>query len=331
MSDDQTISNDSPMHKYFTMMLNMAEDDLDPYTYRLLAHYIRWTGHGGLFIEGIRTTAERCKMNARTIRKARDELAEKGYVKVVPPVKKGGATQVFILDKWADNIQRYHTESNTENSKCSKSTTPGVADIPHIEEHIEEPSKKDSAPPENGAVSKTDKPYVQGKASSLITNDPEVLEPDERIPSPAKAKTERPRDVVYDAIAFFSFRINDTRVIDKITGKRIGIVSSWLKKQDGIQQDSETSKRIAQFYAWYDKTKNGIARPKDVTKFAEAWTEWQALPARPKPLDINDPLPPEPVYPGRVERDPYALPLEPLTDDQRAIMEKYGLTEDDVS
>jgi hypothetical protein len=94
-------------------------------------------------------------------------------------------------------------------------------------------------------------------------------------------KKERPRDWVFDAIALGSFKINDTTGLDKITGKRIGIVASWLKKQDGINQDGETVALIGRFYEWYDKAKNGIARPRDVTKFAEAWVEWQSYKAAP--------------------------------------------------
>jgi hypothetical protein len=94
-------------------------------------------------------------------------------------------------------------------------------------------------------------------------------------------KKERPRDWIFDTIALGSFKINNTTVLDKITGKRIGIVASWLKKQDGISQDGETVALIGQFYQWYDKAKNGIARPRDVTKFAEAWTEWQSYKATP--------------------------------------------------
>lgn len=34
-------------HRYFHQMLNMAEDELDPFEYRILGHYVRRAGHGG--------------------------------------------------------------------------------------------------------------------------------------------------------------------------------------------------------------------------------------------------------------------------------------------
>jgi hypothetical protein len=159
MSDDQTLSNDAPMHKYFTMMLNMAEDDLEPFAYRLLAHYIRWTGHGGLFVEGVRTTAKRCKMSVVAVKKARETLQGQGYIIVVAPAIKGESTRIIINDRWLENIQRYHTESHTEDSKCVKSDTPPVSNMTHIEELKEEPKEKDSTPPSGDVPSAdADKP-----------------------------------------------------------------------------------------------------------------------------------------------------------------------------
>ena len=37
----QVISHQNPENRYFHQMLNMAEDELNPYEYRLLGHYLR--------------------------------------------------------------------------------------------------------------------------------------------------------------------------------------------------------------------------------------------------------------------------------------------------
>jgi hypothetical protein len=327
MNNDQTLSNDAPMHKYFTMMLNMAEDDLEPFAYRLLAHYIRWTGHGGLFAEGVRTTARRCKMSVTAVKKARETLQGQGYIIVVAPAIKGESTRIIINDRWLENIQRYHTESHTEDSKCVKSDTPPVSNMTHIEEHIEEPKEKDITPPSGDVVWPEDEKPSKGKPSSLIVNDPEILI-DDRVPTPKKERPPCKWEPLHDALleAFGLTAITKQR--DK---------TFWTVAHE-LYNVKILASQIADLYAYVEKKAK-----------ANDWHDWtemalvkyapdfikdgcpKATPARPRLLEPDDPLPPEPVYPGRVERDPYTLPLLPLTDRDRELMAKYGLTEDDVS
>ena len=107
----QQLTNNAPSHKYFTTMLNMADDDLDPFQYRLLAHYIRKSGHGGTIDESVRETARLTKMSTVKVQKARNDLAAMGYLAVTIPTKsqarKGATVHVSILDRWAENINRY--------------------------------------------------------------------------------------------------------------------------------------------------------------------------------------------------------------------------------
>lgn len=107
----QSIANNAPTHKYFTTMLNMADDDLDPFQYRLLAHYIRKSGHGGKIDESVRETASLTKMSTVKVQKARNDLQALGYIEVAKPSKvqarKGAMVHVTIVDRWAENINRY--------------------------------------------------------------------------------------------------------------------------------------------------------------------------------------------------------------------------------
>lgn len=107
----QSIANNAPAHKYFTTMLNMADDDLDPFQYRLLAHYIRKSGHGGKIDESVRETAKLTHMSTVKVQKARNDLEAMGYIGVVKPTKaqarKGATISVTIMDRWAENINRY--------------------------------------------------------------------------------------------------------------------------------------------------------------------------------------------------------------------------------
>lgn len=107
---EQTIAGETG-HKYFTSMLNMAEDDLDPFQYRLLAHYLRWAGHGGAKQESIKETAKVCRMSENKVRSVRTELVELGYLILYEPTMEqrgeGISSLVEVLDRWTENIQRY--------------------------------------------------------------------------------------------------------------------------------------------------------------------------------------------------------------------------------
>ena len=144
------IQDEAPAHKYFTMMLNIAEDDLDPFQYRLLAHYVRWSSEGPMS-EGVRTTAQKCQMSVAKVKTVRDDLVKLGYLKVTPPAKPGQATTVTVLNRWMENILRYsqddkYVKSDThEKEGCVKSDTSPVSKITHIEEQENNIKEKDSA------------------------------------------------------------------------------------------------------------------------------------------------------------------------------------------
>lgn len=128
----QAIRFENSPHKYFHMMLNMAEDDLDPFEYRLLGHYIRWAGHGGIEKEGIRETAKKTKMSVAKVRAARSGLASKGYVSVkestVDDQKESKPTEVTVIDRWQENIARYTPVSDLARG-VSDLTHPPVSDL----------------------------------------------------------------------------------------------------------------------------------------------------------------------------------------------------------
>lgn len=160
--DNQIIEGEAG-HKYFHMMLNMADDDLNAQEYRLLGHYLRWAGHGGTHEEGIRETAKICHMGKATVEKTRDKLCTKGYLRVTKPTaeqaKKGEATRIKVIDRWSDNILRYAkpdtppvpNQVQVEAEGCTQIDTPPVPNQVHIEEQgPEEPSKEKDSPASPG-------------------------------------------------------------------------------------------------------------------------------------------------------------------------------------
>lgn len=98
-----------PPSAYFHMMLNMADDDLNPYQYRLLGHYIRV----GKCWEGTRKTAKKTKMSLGMVVKTRQELADLGYIRLEFPETQAETMRVIVLDRMAENVRRY-TEGKTK-------------------------------------------------------------------------------------------------------------------------------------------------------------------------------------------------------------------------
>lgn len=150
MNDNTTIHDESPARKYFTQMLNMAEDDLDPFQYRLLAHYIRWAGDGLPYPESIRQTASATKMGVNKVQSTLDELSQLGYLEIYRPTQqeaRNGATiTVKVLDRWLENINRYQRKpvSNSihpvsdSTQGCIENDTPPVSKKIRLEEQKNE-------------------------------------------------------------------------------------------------------------------------------------------------------------------------------------------------
>lgn len=109
------IDSEAHEHKYFHKMLNMAEDDLDPFEYRLLAHYVRWSNLRKRKVEGYKKTAHLCKMSPSKLLQARQALIDKGYIKHTAPTaaqaNRGIGGTVVIVDRWLENIERYSEPS----------------------------------------------------------------------------------------------------------------------------------------------------------------------------------------------------------------------------
>lgn len=120
--DESHVARDEGRHdKYYHVMLNMYDDDLDPYEYRLLGHYKRV----GYTYQGTRKIAEICRMSVGQVSKARKALTAKGFIRVelltAKSLRDSGITLdrsvanstkicvVTVVDKMAENIERYRS------------------------------------------------------------------------------------------------------------------------------------------------------------------------------------------------------------------------------
>lgn len=110
-NETQVITTTGETGKYFHILLNMADDQLDPFEYRLYGHYVRCARPGTSLREGVETSARITQMSAAKVRAARAELAELGYILVEAPtpdeIKAGIGARVTVLDRMTENVMRY--------------------------------------------------------------------------------------------------------------------------------------------------------------------------------------------------------------------------------
>lgn len=138
--------------KYFTLLVNMADDDLDPYQYRLFGHYKRVCGESldGACWESTRTTAEKCRMSVGKVASTRRELVELGYIEITA----GTADQTLAItlkDLMHQNVQRFAERSPHEQPVHEvNATVHEVKQRRTKEEELIEESKTNTSIPKEG-------------------------------------------------------------------------------------------------------------------------------------------------------------------------------------
>lgn len=114
----QAVTDHGASGKYFHILLNMADDDLNPFQYRLLGHYRRVCGENGTCFEATPTTARITRMSVGKVVATRRELEELGYV----TIEKRGAQDSLVIrltDRMAENVARYSKRSPHEHTDAS--------------------------------------------------------------------------------------------------------------------------------------------------------------------------------------------------------------------
>jgi hypothetical protein len=104
--EEQIIRAQSSPLEYFHILPNLADEELDPYQYRLFRHYVRVCGaHNKPCYESVRTTAEKCKMSHAPVIETRRQLAELGYLKLHPlQIEHQKRVIITLLDYWPRNM-----------------------------------------------------------------------------------------------------------------------------------------------------------------------------------------------------------------------------------
>jgi DnaD/phage-associated family protein len=133
------IQDDGDLKKYRIELPNLYDDsDLDPYEFRLLAHYKRV----GVCTESTRTTADICKMAVGQVCVKRKSLRKAGFIdmKKIPISPKEFSYKITVLDRWLENFTKYSKRSPDERKRSSgetKNTTTGGEVLSNIFTHYQ--------------------------------------------------------------------------------------------------------------------------------------------------------------------------------------------------
>jgi hypothetical protein len=107
--EDQVIRSQASPLVYFHILPNLADEELDPYQYRLFGHYVRVCGaQNKACRESTRVTAKKCQMSHAMVIKTRRQLAELGYIQLHElEVDRQQRVYVTLLDFWPRNITHF--------------------------------------------------------------------------------------------------------------------------------------------------------------------------------------------------------------------------------
>lgn len=180
---------DAPKHSHFMMIPNMAGDELDPFEFRLFAHYTRvcWQNAGECW-QSVKTIHEATGISLGMITRSRKSLEAKGYIAVTIPDGKsrnrGEAINVIIVDRWQENAARY-----------GKVDSPDEQGVSHSEIAVS-PHELADSPGETNKINKDIYTQVQEKKDKDKTDNPPVANPE--LPDPEAAGlsvSENPEDI----------------------------------------------------------------------------------------------------------------------------------------
>lgn len=123
-TQEQQIFDNGDLRKYRTELPNMADDELDPFEYRLYAHYKRVCGarNEGMCWESVRTTAKKTRMSLGQVVDTRDRLATMGWIEI----HAASNTQSLLItlpDRWLENLLRYTPDEDLEKLGLTRSSS----------------------------------------------------------------------------------------------------------------------------------------------------------------------------------------------------------------
>ena len=246
MADETTeFSSDGVQQKYFTQIPNMALYDLSASAYKLLAVYLDMTDVGIVQAQS-KTILSRLGMSTNAMKKARQELANKGYIQYVKGIQ--GKGKKTTLAKVAININWMWTENIKRKGKPSENDT-------MIDNRV---SKSDTS------LSKSDNIEQEPIKQELNTISAPKAAQEENPITKDKNTSKKERNRIFDGIALICFGLDASKNVNG-AGARIGKIVKWIKALETEVTPSE----LWSWSKWYDLQNDGAAKPRDVGKFSE--------------------------------------------------------------
>ena len=141
-NENQQVYDAGDLRKYRIELPNLYDDaDLDPYEFRLLAHYKRV----GTCWESTATTAAKCKMSVGKVSEARRSLQDKGFINIQDEPSDYGTIQITVKDVWAQNFEKYAQRSHSEHDRSphERRRSPHETKKEPIEESTHAENQKD--------------------------------------------------------------------------------------------------------------------------------------------------------------------------------------------
>jgi hypothetical protein len=248
---------DTTQGKYFHIMLNMDDDELNPYQYRLLGHYRRVCGQGGQCWESVRTTADKTKMSAATVSRARRELVELGFI-TEGSTDFGTTILVQIVDRMQENVARYCFSQKQAVSTGNKSVSDRKQRITKEEKRSEE-----SLQTANAVGNVTGFPLRERALQLLAAGE------NTKQATPLK---ERERDLIFESVLQYGYGIVYVQgmVVPKQTASRVRGVVKELKAGNVDPQKFVT---FCEGYIFWAK---GLSFPRDAAKLLASYNQWQS-------------------------------------------------------
>lgn len=122
---EQHVVDHGADRRYFHQMLNIADDELDPFEYRLLGHFRRVAGERSC-VESVRETARRTRMSVGMVVATTRRLVAGGWLTVSVEGEPGlQQTLIEIVDRWRDNILRYAPKDRSPHEQVAQDRSPG--------------------------------------------------------------------------------------------------------------------------------------------------------------------------------------------------------------
>lgn len=300
--ETQHIQDDGALWRFFHSMLNMDDDDLDPYQYRLLGHYRRICGAHGYCDETVAQTAKKCKIGHNKVRQIRNWLADEGYIDLERISE--FEVKITLKNRLIENIQRYQglpdqvggsTGSGRGGStgsgrKISNNKTSNNKKI--LDEASSSASTRFTKSRFYAFNPKTLRFGVKSYTAAEAKAKASELEPHGFYMIKGAELNARPdadqligviatngNTSLFSVFAKYGFGIGVGQAVSKDIGSRIGdlinqFAETLMRTRNEVEADSDLIARVNKCYEDHKRLRPTLTKPNHAASFIPWWNEW---------------------------------------------------------